>query len=472
MEKGFVTKRKAFFVGYIFVLMLFMYKTDLCLNTYYYWDWSHHLQLSYYDGSPLIAYVIYLYTKIFGQHEFSLWLIGLTAVAITGWTIYRVAFMLFGEKTANYAALIWLLTPGVLRYFVFQVTYNAPMIVFWGLTLYFFVLLINTKKTIYFYLCGVSIGLLILSKYTGILLCVSLLIVCFFYKKYFFVLKNKHCYMAMLLATLLCSPILIWNFQHHWISFLYQLHHGYVGGKTFALRQYILSNIEDYNAPLFFLVLLGVKNYKLLLNERIALLTVPTLFVWLFFSVSTSVQGNWNSPFYFTGVILLSFLLSLHRYNQYILAAIFSCLIFSSGLLLINYRTPSLYVLAGAGRGEVTAIRMMAQKIDPKIYKNNLIFGNGDYNFLSLAHFFLNEKPDIYSMNLQEGNQYYLWWLEQSRNFLQKNVVLVSLNPHFSAKDSPFQQCVLLDHEQYIQHRWLKTDYLWNLYVYRCRLLA
>jgi 4-amino-4-deoxy-L-arabinose transferase-like glycosyltransferase len=158
---------------------------------YYYWDWSRHLQLSYLDNAPLIAYAIRAFTALFGEHEWSLYLIGLTAALITGWTVYRIASLLFDKETAYFSLLFWLLTPGVVRYLIFQITCNPVFSICWGLAFYQFIQLLLSKKTLYFYTTGLAIGFLLLSRYTGILLCVSFLLICLSYKNYRFVLLTS-----------------------------------------------------------------------------------------------------------------------------------------------------------------------------------------------------------------------------------------------------------------------------------------
>ncbi len=49
------------FLGIYFTILLGLAPINLLsLDTYYYWEWSRHLALSYYDGSPMIAYFIKL----------------------------------------------------------------------------------------------------------------------------------------------------------------------------------------------------------------------------------------------------------------------------------------------------------------------------------------------------------------------------------------------------------------------------
>ena len=51
----------------LFIIRLILItKIDLIPEETYYWQWSRHLSLSYYDMSPMIAYTIAL-TTLFGK---------------------------------------------------------------------------------------------------------------------------------------------------------------------------------------------------------------------------------------------------------------------------------------------------------------------------------------------------------------------------------------------------------------------
>ena len=47
----------------------------------YYWQWSRYLSLGYYDHPPMIAWGIWLTTKLFGQTEFAVRLPTILALA-------------------------------------------------------------------------------------------------------------------------------------------------------------------------------------------------------------------------------------------------------------------------------------------------------------------------------------------------------------------------------------------------------
>jgi len=119
--------------------------SHLAQDGYYYWQWSHHLALSYYDGPPLIAYTLKLITTLFGHSEFSLYSLNILTIIITSFVVYKIAKTFFGEKVAQVSVMVWLLTPGVIRYAFFETTYDPLLTVFWALAIFSFLQLINKK---------------------------------------------------------------------------------------------------------------------------------------------------------------------------------------------------------------------------------------------------------------------------------------------------------------------------------------
>ena len=83
-------------------------------------------------------------------------------------------------------------------------------------------------------LLGALLGLAGLAKYTAIFAALPVLLVLLLAHGTR-LLRQAGPWLAMLLALALVSPVFIWNAQHHWISFAYQLHHG--GGSHWRLSQ-------------------------------------------------------------------------------------------------------------------------------------------------------------------------------------------------------------------------------------------
>lgn len=187
----------------------------------YYWYYSRHMALSYLDHPPMLAYLIFIFTHLGGHSEFFV-RIGCILIA-TGLTYisYLTARTLFDAKVGFYSAL---LLNSILVFFVGSMiaTPDTPMIFFWGLAFFFFVKLVLTQKRKWWYLWGISTGLALLSKYTAVFIFLSVLLFLVFSKENRKWLISKEPYLASILAMMVFSPVIIWNAQNQWASFLFQ----------------------------------------------------------------------------------------------------------------------------------------------------------------------------------------------------------------------------------------------------------
>ncbi|MFH1335516.1 MAG: glycosyltransferase family 39 protein, partial [Candidatus Zixiibacteriota bacterium] len=142
----------------------------------YYWDYSRHLALSYFDHPPILAWSIYLFTHLGTQSAFFVRIVCVLVSAGLTCLTYIIGKSLFDAKVGFYSALllncILIFSLGAII-----ATPDTPMIFFWVLSFYFFTKLIITQKGKWWYLLGISTGLALLSKYTGVFIILSV----FFY---------------------------------------------------------------------------------------------------------------------------------------------------------------------------------------------------------------------------------------------------------------------------------------------------
>jgi len=99
----------------IFIITLFIAKIyilnalniDLFYDETYYYYWSKHLNFGYYSKPPMIAYVIYIFTHIFGNSELAIRLTSNLFYSLTAVIIYLIAKETFKkEKIALLSGLI------------------------------------------------------------------------------------------------------------------------------------------------------------------------------------------------------------------------------------------------------------------------------------------------------------------------------------------------------------------------------
>ncbi|MBU1027114.1 MAG: glycosyltransferase family 39 protein, partial [Candidatus Margulisbacteria bacterium] len=130
----------------------------------YYWLWSQRLDLSYIAHPPMVAYVNFIATGLFGNNAFIIRLVAITIVLLLSWIIYRTGKELYGPGAATTAVIIFNLLPTFFGGGMFLVP-QTILFLFWALSFYVFVLIIKHKNPHYWYLLGITAGLGLLSDY-------------------------------------------------------------------------------------------------------------------------------------------------------------------------------------------------------------------------------------------------------------------------------------------------------------------
>jgi 4-amino-4-deoxy-L-arabinose transferase-like glycosyltransferase len=277
----------------------------------YYWTWSQHLALSYFDGPPLTAWLLRLATDVFGIHTWSIKIIAVTSVSISALLIYRLSVLLFDYDVGFKALLIFLLIP-ITQATNFITTLDPLLMLFWSLGLYLFWLWLERPTLTKTVFLGITLGLGLLSKYPMILFLPSAFVFLLItpYRKY---LLNYKPYLIILIACLVSLPIIIWNQQHHWLSLGFQWHHG-AGSSHFSLTHFdmfILGQLGAFN-PIYFiaLVIFSIRYFKDYKIESLQFLAIPTLIVLIlfgYFGLFNRSEANWTMPAYISASILLAY---------------------------------------------------------------------------------------------------------------------------------------------------------------------
>ncbi|MBP9743160.1 MAG: glycosyltransferase family 39 protein, partial [Burkholderiales bacterium] len=144
---------------------------------FYYYPWSTHLQLSYYDGPPLIAYVIRLITLMIGQNAFALNFFGVVIIGITYYVIFKIGELLKNAQLGILAASMWLVYPFSTTRFIFiTLNYDCLDNLLSLASVLFILRYIKYKKIEDIYYSGLMLGGLLLAKYTGIILILGIFI--------------------------------------------------------------------------------------------------------------------------------------------------------------------------------------------------------------------------------------------------------------------------------------------------------
>ncbi len=192
----------------------------------YYWVWSQRMQWSYFDHPPLIACLIRPFTELFGNNIAAIripavvtWLVSCWLAWLFAWRIYRQ------QRVAALAVLVWSSLPIVQAGF-HVVTPDIPLILFAWLSYYFCWRAVTSRSTRCWLLAGICAGLALLGKYPAILLLGTVFIALLFSSEGRRELFSRGPWLAAAVAALLFFPVVLWNYQHDWISFAFQFGHG------------------------------------------------------------------------------------------------------------------------------------------------------------------------------------------------------------------------------------------------------
>ena len=105
-------------------------------------------------------------------------------------------------------------------------TTDIPMIFWASLTWYYLYIAIEEERSQAWYIVGILFGLALLAKFQAILLLGAVVLMLLFRPKKRHIFTRKEPYLATLIGLVMFTPVLYWNWQHHWATFAFASQHG------------------------------------------------------------------------------------------------------------------------------------------------------------------------------------------------------------------------------------------------------
>jgi len=224
LSRGLTPARLFFGAFWLITIFRLVYTTLIPLtgDEAYHWEWSRHLAFGYYDHPPLIAWLMAFFTAIGGSALFWVRLTAVLAVAGTTYLTYRMGREMGGEQVGLTAGWFSLAAPAMMLGSVIATT-DSPLIFCWQLTLYLVWRALSTRRGVYWYWAGIALGFGLLSKFLIIPLVGGIGLFLTLSREDRFWLRRKEPYLGLLFAGIIFLPFLLWNSQHGWTSFVFQL---------------------------------------------------------------------------------------------------------------------------------------------------------------------------------------------------------------------------------------------------------
>jgi membrane-associated phospholipid phosphatase len=297
---------------------------DLSPDEAHYWEWSRRLDLSYYSKGPMIAYLIYIGTAIFGDTVFGIRVMAVIFSLLSSLVLFILGKSLAGERTGLFSAIVIQIIPLFSAYGILF-TIDSPFIFFWILSLFLFWKALGknalpdlsqaethqTGAMGYWILLGVSIGFGLLTKYTMALFYLSAFLFFLFARGQKKLLLTRGPYIAFLTSLLIFSPVIIWNMQHDWVTFRHTAGQAHITeGFHISLKSLVEFIGSQLGVITPLLLMLMIPSLRRLRTKREGALlfwfAVPVVTFFVLKSIQGKVQANWALPGYITGLVAFS----------------------------------------------------------------------------------------------------------------------------------------------------------------------
>lgn len=417
----------------------------------YYWQYAQHMDLSFYDHPPMVAWLIWLGTSIFGHNEFGVRIGAIVCGLITMGYLYALTLNLYDKSTGIRAILLLAVLPlgfasGLLM------TPDAPLAAAWAATLYYMERALIANQNTAWLGMGITFGLGLLSKYTLGLLGITALLFVIVDPTARRWMKRPHPYLAATLACVLFLPVIIWNIQHDWTSFKFQSTR--LADKYEFSVHYLILFIMILLTPVGFLAavqaLFSTRNTDKDQSHKrrqlfIQIFTGIPLLIFLALSTFDLPKFHWTGPIWLAILPTIAWMIGqtdhLSALTRHIQAAwqptIIACtLAYAFTLHYVVLGIPGipypLFTEHYFWREATAEIRKITDDVRNQTGKEPVVVGMSKWSIASALYFYNYGQPemDIRSRNMFGGSgAMYDFWLP-SQSATQRPIIQVGMISH------------------------------------------
>jgi 4-amino-4-deoxy-L-arabinose transferase-like glycosyltransferase len=412
-------------VATIFRLFFCMWLPMLPDETYYF-QWSRHLDASYFSKGPAVAYTIALGTALFGANNLGVRFFAVLLSAGTAWQIFLLARRWYDET----AALIAVLLAGVIPLYAVGavlMTIDPLSAFFWVWAANLFSRALRDDRPVDWLLTGFAVGSGFLAKYLNALELLGFLAFVLVVPARRGLLARPGFWLMLAMAVFCTIPVFWWNELHHWASATQLGNRGHLNEHFRFNPSTFLSFFSEQAlviSPLLFIALLATAfaSATVLLRSRISpgnegevLLLFLFLSVFLFYAVLAlhlRCEPNWPAVSYLSLLVLLAgrWRIILATRSTRIFLSVAFCLAWVETVAL--HDTEALPLPARLDPANRTAgWTVLAEKANQLRHENgaDVLVADG-YKEASVLSFGMADKPTVYVVrHAPPANQYDLW---------------------------------------------------------------
>jgi 4-amino-4-deoxy-L-arabinose transferase-like glycosyltransferase len=300
----------------------------------YYWEWSRRLEAGYFDHPPGIALLIRLGTTLFGNTFVGVRAGPAIAALCTHVAAVCCAWLLGGRgeggaraalRAAQLLTLLPIATLGLVLATPDAALFATAMVALLAVERALAAPVRSAASLGWWTIAGIALGGAFVAKYTAVLLPMGLVIACVVHPALRRRLLEPGPWLASAIALLLFAPVVFWNAFNDWISFRFQLGHGFTPsarGNPLSRELELVGGQAGLASPVLFVLMAIVVWFALrdgwrarhassptdVVTRRFALATIAVVPL-AFFAVSAwrrPVEANWPAMIYPGAMMLLA----------------------------------------------------------------------------------------------------------------------------------------------------------------------
>lgn len=200
------------------VLVLLFGQLELYPDEGQYWWWAQTPDLGYFSKPPMIAWIVWLTTALFGDAEWALRISSPLLHAGTALLLFGVGRLAFDARVGLFSAIAFVTLPGV-SYSAGLVSTDVPLLFFWALALYAFLRALDANESkgrgwLWVFLCGLAIGGGLLAKYAMFYFVLGAILAAIVVPKVRVLVFSLRGLAILVIGLLLLVPNVAWNAMH------------------------------------------------------------------------------------------------------------------------------------------------------------------------------------------------------------------------------------------------------------------
>jgi 4-amino-4-deoxy-L-arabinose transferase-like glycosyltransferase len=178
-----------------------------------YWWWAQSPAFGYFSKPPMIAWIIWGETALLGDAEWAIRVVSPLLHGLTSLVVFALGRRMFDSRVGLLSALAYLTTPGA-SYSSGLISTDVPLLLCWAVALYAFWRAIDERSWRWPVLCGVAIGIGLLSKYAMLYFLLGAGVAAVIIPKARALVLSPRGVAILVIGLLLISPNVWWNAHH------------------------------------------------------------------------------------------------------------------------------------------------------------------------------------------------------------------------------------------------------------------